>query len=157
MAFQYFNYTFSQPQTEDPYQASICLTQGTTKPLVAGSNPAIASFYIRGPEPKGWHLGQKQVPRFCTRTRSMVLPQMGQGSHPLCATLKSKWAVPSSPFVTCYLFQTLPDIQHEFKGHCIQRLGFQRYVFTDVFSNAFTLYQLFRICFSFLVCVAEYS
>ena len=40
-------------------------------------------FYIRGPEPKGWHLGQKQVPRFCTRTRSMVLPQIGQGSPPL--------------------------------------------------------------------------
>ena len=43
---------------------------GPHKPLVAGSNPAAASFYIRGPEPKGWHLGQKQVSRFCTGTRS---------------------------------------------------------------------------------------
>jgi len=59
------------------------MTIEENKPLVAGSNPAAASFYIRGPESKGWHLGQKQVPRFCTRTRSMGLPQMGQGSPPL--------------------------------------------------------------------------
>ena len=52
-------------------------------PLVAGSNPAAASFYIRGPQPRDWHLGQKQVPRFCTGTRVMVLPQTGQGSPPL--------------------------------------------------------------------------
>ena len=29
------------------------------KPLVAGASSAAASFYIRGLEPKGWHLGQK--------------------------------------------------------------------------------------------------
>jgi hypothetical protein len=44
--------------------------------------PGAASFYIRGPQPEGWHLGQKQVPRFCTGTRWMVLPQTGQGSPP---------------------------------------------------------------------------
>jgi len=136
----------------------MCSTQGISKLLVADLSPAAASFYIRGPEPKGWHLGQKQVPRFCTGTRSTVLPQMGQGSPPLCATSKSKWAVPSSPFVTCYLFQTFIDIRHEFKSHCIRLLGLWRCVFTDVFSNnSFTLYQLFRIWFSFLVCVVEYS
>jgi hypothetical protein len=48
-----------------------------------GTLPMRAAFYIKGPRPKGWHLGQKQVPRFCTRTRSMMLPQMGQGSPPL--------------------------------------------------------------------------
>jgi hypothetical protein len=34
------------------------------KHLVVDSNPAAASFYIRGPQPKGWHRGQKYVPRF---------------------------------------------------------------------------------------------
>ncbi len=34
------------------------------KPFGASSNPAAASFYIRGPEPKGWHRGQNQVPFF---------------------------------------------------------------------------------------------
>jgi hypothetical protein len=53
------------------------------EPLVACANPVAAGFYIRGPQPRGWHLGQKQVPRFCTSTRSMVLPQTGQGSPPL--------------------------------------------------------------------------
>ena len=38
------------------------MAQGAAKPLVAGSSPAAACFYIRDPEPKGWHLGQKQVP-----------------------------------------------------------------------------------------------
>jgi hypothetical protein len=33
--------------------------KATAKPLVAGANPAAASFYIRGPRLKGWHLGQK--------------------------------------------------------------------------------------------------
>jgi len=57
--------------------------EDTKKYGAAGANPAAASFYIRGPELKGWHRGQKQVPRFCTGTRSMVLPQTGQGSPPL--------------------------------------------------------------------------
>jgi hypothetical protein len=39
--------------------------QTSHKPLIAGSNSVAASFYIRGPEPIGWHLGQKQVPRLC--------------------------------------------------------------------------------------------
>jgi len=43
----------------------------------------LPSFHIRGPQPRGCHLGRKWVPRFYTRTRSMVLPQMGQGSPPL--------------------------------------------------------------------------
>jgi hypothetical protein len=34
----------------------------------------------QGPVTESWHLGQKQVPRFCTRTHSMVLPQAGQVS-----------------------------------------------------------------------------
>jgi len=39
--------------------------EDTNKYGAAGANRAAASFYIRGPQPKGWHLGQKQVPRFC--------------------------------------------------------------------------------------------
>jgi len=81
----------------------------------------------------------------------------GAGFASFMSNLEIGMGCASSPFVTCYLFQTLPDIRHEFKGHCIRRLGFQRCVFTDIFSNTFTLYQLFRIWFSFLVCVAEYS
>jgi hypothetical protein len=55
------------------------MNQRIRKPLVVGAKPAAAaSFYIRGPEPNGWHLGQKQVPRFCTKHCSMTQPQMGK-------------------------------------------------------------------------------
>jgi len=64
------------------------MNQGLRKPLVASANPAAAGFYIRGPRPKGWHRGQKQVPRFCTRTRSMVQPQMGAGFAPSMSNLE---------------------------------------------------------------------
>jgi hypothetical protein len=48
------------------------MNQWLHKPLVAGSKPVTASFYIRGSQPRGWHLEQKQVPQFCTGIRSMV-------------------------------------------------------------------------------------
>jgi hypothetical protein len=35
------------------------MNQGLKKLLIVGANPAAASFYIRGPEQEGWHLGQK--------------------------------------------------------------------------------------------------
>ena len=53
----------------------------------------------------------------------------------LMSNLELKQAVPNSPFITCYLFQTFVDIRHEFKGHCIRLLGLWRSVFACVFSN----------------------
>ncbi|OGN96804.1 MAG: hypothetical protein A2Z77_00155 [Chloroflexi bacterium RBG_13_51_36] len=46
------------------YQANICLAQEIRKPLGADADQAAASFHIRGLWPRGWHPGQKQVPRF---------------------------------------------------------------------------------------------
>jgi len=36
--------------------------QGIRKPLVAGSNPVAAGFYIRGPESKGWCFCSSECP-----------------------------------------------------------------------------------------------
>ena len=133
------------------------MNQGLRKPLVAGSSPAAASFYIRGLETKRLASGAEAGAAVLHRAPLDGAAANGAGFASLMSNLEIGMGCASSPLVTCYLFQTLPDIQHEFKGHCIRRLGFQRGVFTDVFGNAFTLYQLFRIRFSFLVCVAEYS
>src|SRR3972149_2760726 len=63
------------------------MNQGLSKPLAAGSSPAVASFHIRGPQPRGWHLGQKQVPRFCIRTRDGAAAD-GLGFASLVSNLK---------------------------------------------------------------------
>jgi hypothetical protein len=56
------------------FEDSLRFTGGLARPFIGPRY----GFHVRGPRPEGWHLGQKDMPRSCTETRSMAPPQMGK-------------------------------------------------------------------------------